>query len=63
MWDLCIGILAYPKIITEDITGNYQLVYQWREKCGNYRDTGVSKKAVTNVDLFKVIDNFFLLCK
>ena len=25
------------------ITGNYQLVYIITRKCGNYRDTGVSK--------------------
>ena len=26
------------------MTRNYQLVYYVAEKCGNYRDTGVSKK-------------------
>ena len=26
---------------------NYQLVYQWRGKCGNYRDSGVSKNMIT----------------
>ena len=26
------------------MTGNYQLLYQSRGKCGNYRDTGVSNK-------------------
>ena len=31
------------KLLQEIITGNYQLVYQSRGKCGNYRDTAVSK--------------------
>ena len=28
------------------MTGSYQLVYIITRKCGNYRDTGVSKKAL-----------------
>ena len=35
----------YRKLLVEIITGNYQLVYYVVEKCGNYRATGVSKKA------------------
>ena len=31
------------KLLQEIITGNYQLVYYVAEKCGNYRDTGLSK--------------------
>ena len=34
----------YRKLSGEIITENYQLVYQSRGKCGNYRDTGDSKK-------------------
>ena len=33
----------YRKLSVEIITGNHQLVYYVAEKCGNYRDTGVSK--------------------
>ena len=33
----------YRKKSVEIITGNYELVYYVAEKCGNYRDTGVSK--------------------
>ena len=36
--------IYYRKLLVEIITGNYQLVYYVAEKCGNYRDTGVSKK-------------------
>ena len=31
------------KLLQEIITENYELVYQSRGKCENYRDTGVSK--------------------
>ena len=36
------------KLLQKIMTGNYQLVYQWRGKCGNYRDTGVSKNINLN---------------
>ena len=36
--------IYYRKLSGEIITENYQLVYQSRGKCENYRDTGVSKK-------------------
>ena len=39
----------HRKLWGEIITGNYQLVYFIREKCGNYRDTGVSKKQGCNL--------------
>ena len=32
------------KLLLEIITGNYQQYISTRKKCGNYRDTGVSKK-------------------
>ena len=31
------------KLLQEIMTGNYQLVYIITRKCGNYRDTDVSK--------------------
>ena len=48
-WKLLQEIISgnyYRKLSVEIITGNYQLVYYVAEKCGNYRDTGVSKKDV-----------------
>ena len=39
----------YRKLWQEIMTRNYQLVYQWRRKCGNYRDTRVSKKVSLKV--------------
>ena len=36
--------LSASKLSGEIMTGNYELVY--RGKCGNYRDTAVSKKRV-----------------
>ena len=41
-------IISDAQLWGEIMTGNYQLVYQWRRKCGNYRDTGVSKKILIN---------------
>ena len=35
--------------MTVIITGNYELVYQWRGKCGNNKDTGVSKNTSSKV--------------
>jgi hypothetical protein len=37
------------KLWGEIITGNYQLVYQWRGKCKNDGDTGVSKNVLTQL--------------
>ena len=45
-WKLWLEIMSedyYRKLSVEIITGNYQLVYYVVEKCGNYRNTGVSK--------------------
>ena len=40
------------KLSAEIITGNYELVYQSREKCEIYRDTGVSKNLDNNAATF-----------
>ena len=43
------------KLWQEIMTRNYQLVYQWRGKCGNYRDTGVSKNYILfNIRIYLV---------
>ena len=41
------------KLLQKIITGNYLLVYIITQKCGNYRDTGVSK----NVCFFAIYVN------
>ena len=46
----------YRKLSVEIITGNYELVYYDAEKCGNYRDTCISK----NIVYFFSLNTFLL---
>ena len=49
-------------VSVEIITGNYQLVYYVAEKCGNYRDTGVSKKDNKYILVLYKLASIYILC-
>ena len=51
----------YRKLSVDIITGTYELVYYVAEKCGNYRDTGVSKNLFIAPQLITIIMKYCII--